>query len=65
MSRNSERSPRPVVLSLVAAIGDPAPPVRLERVSEARARIAVGYYDRADVQIVLAEALLAELVTTP
>ena len=65
MNRNSDRSPRPAVLSLVAAIADPAAPVRPDRVREARERIAEGYYDREDVQRALAEALLAELVTTP
>ena len=65
MSRDSDRSPRPVVLSLVPAIADPATAVRPDRVSAARARIADGYYEREDVQRALAEALLAEVVSTP
>jgi hypothetical protein len=65
MSRNSDRLPRPVVLSLVPAVTGPADAVRPDRVQAARARIADGYYEREDVQRALAEALLAELVTTP
>ena len=42
MNRDSDRSPRPVVLSLVPAIADPATAVRPDRVSAARARIADG-----------------------
>jgi hypothetical protein len=65
MNRNSDRSTRPVVLSLVPATADPVNAVRPDRVSAARARIADGYYEREDVQRALAEALLAELVSTP
>lgn len=35
--------------------------VRLERVAEARRRIASGWYDRADVRDRLVEAVLEEL----
>lgn len=64
MSRNADRSTRPAVLTLVSALADPAAPVRPDRVREARARIAAGHYDRADVQRALAVALLAELAST-
>jgi len=62
MSRNDDRSTRLAILSLVDAIAEPAARVRPDRVREARARIAGGYYDRADVRRALAEALLVELV---
>ena len=62
MSRNDDRTHRQPILSLVEAIAEPAARVRPERVREARARIAGGYYDREDVRRALAQALLVELV---
>jgi hypothetical protein len=62
MSRHDDRSPRTAILSLVDAIAESAAAVRPDRVRAARARIASGYYDRADVRRALAEALLVELV---
>jgi len=61
MNRRSDRSPRPAVLSLVTVLGEPVAHVRPNRVREVRERIAGGYYDRAEVRLILAEVLLVEL----
>ena len=62
MNRNSDRSPRPAVLSLVEAMAAPGAHVRPDRVRAARARIDGGYYDRGDIRRALVAALLDELV---
>jgi hypothetical protein len=53
---------RPRLELVVTPSAAPGPePIRWSRVRTARARVAAGYYDRADVMERLATAVLAEI----